>query len=211
MQGQEGEPRIEGLDGLKVFPLEPQKAKEALEVSVKILNELGLKFWLDTGTLLGAVRDRGFIEGDFDIDLGLFLGGLEINELQQALEKAGFEILWALKSDSFASPQISVLYQGTRVDFVCYEQSEAKGQVWHLSYVPLVSVALNIFPAYLFEKFENVILAGGLYPAPSPVEVYLRWRYGEWQVRVKKWNYMTDPPCVVKVCPWGEIDFGKYV
>lgn len=211
MQKQKGKSRLEGLDGHEIFELEPEKAKEALEVSAKVLKELGLKFWLDTGTLLGAVRDGGFIEGDFDIDLGLFLGGLDADELWQELEKAGFEMVWALKFLDYDSPQISVLYQGTRVDFSCYERSRAKGQVWHLSYVPLAKVALNILPAYLFKKFEEVSLAGELYPAPSPVEAYLKWRYGDWKVRQKEWNYMTDPPCVVKVCPWDNVDFWGYV
>lgn len=211
MPGQEGASRIEGPDCIEILELEPTKAKEALEVATGILKELGCQFWLDTGTLLGAVRDGGFIEGDFDIDLGLFLGEIKAAELKQALEEAGFQLVWAMQHEDFISPQLSMLYKDTRVDFACYERSETKGQVWHLSYVPRSAVALNVFPAYLFEKFEEVSLAGQVYPSPSPVGAFLRWRYGEWKIRQKDWNYMTDPPCVTKVCPWGEVDLRGYV
>jgi len=36
----------------------------------QILDDAGVKYWLDYGTLLGAVRDGKFIPWDNDIDLG---------------------------------------------------------------------------------------------------------------------------------------------
>ena len=36
----------------------------------RVLDEHSVEFWLDVGTLLGAVRDREFIPWEHDIDLG---------------------------------------------------------------------------------------------------------------------------------------------
>jgi len=44
---------------------------ETLKEIKHILDDVGVKYWLDFGTLLGAVRDGKFIPWDTDIDLGM--------------------------------------------------------------------------------------------------------------------------------------------
>jgi len=44
---------------------------ELLSTTIKILNDLDIKYYLDFGTLIGAVREKGFIEWDDDIDISL--------------------------------------------------------------------------------------------------------------------------------------------
>lgn len=53
------------LDELK------KKQLEILDVVMKFCNENGIKCWLNGGTLLGAVRHKGYIPWDDDIDLGM--------------------------------------------------------------------------------------------------------------------------------------------
>jgi hypothetical protein len=42
-----------------------------LKVVKKVFDEFGIEFWLDGGTLLGAVREGKIIEWDYDIDLSM--------------------------------------------------------------------------------------------------------------------------------------------
>ena len=46
------------------------KLIESLNQIKTILEKNKIKFWLDTGTLLGAVRDKKLIPWDYDLDLG---------------------------------------------------------------------------------------------------------------------------------------------
>ncbi|MCS2220388.1 LicD family protein [Bacteroides thetaiotaomicron] len=49
-----------------------QYSQELLTNFHQAMNEVGIPYWLEFGTLLGAVREHSFISHDFDLDVGLF-------------------------------------------------------------------------------------------------------------------------------------------
>ena len=53
------------VDELKTIQL------EILDAAAKFCDEHNIKYWLDCGTMLGAVRHKGYIPWDDDIDLGM--------------------------------------------------------------------------------------------------------------------------------------------
>lgn len=60
-------------------------AIEALREVKEVFDKHGIEFWLDCGTLLGAVRDEKFISWDGDIDLGIW--NIQINKLYAASQE----------------------------------------------------------------------------------------------------------------------------
>jgi len=62
-----------GIDFYVIDRMDEVKAEmlRLLTVVDKICRENGLKYWIDGGTLIGAVRHKGFIPWDDDIDISL--------------------------------------------------------------------------------------------------------------------------------------------
>jgi len=52
--------------------------QEVLDFVVNVCNKHGIKYWLEGGTLLGAVRHEGFLPWDDDIDLGMMRKDYEL-------------------------------------------------------------------------------------------------------------------------------------
>ncbi len=60
----------------------------------EILDKVGITYWLDSGTLLGAVRDGKIIEWDVDVDLGTWYSN--INKIISAFplfKERGFHVI----------------------------------------------------------------------------------------------------------------------
>lgn len=66
-----------------------------LDDADKVLTSLGIEYWLDCGTLLGAIRDNQLISWDKDIDLGCWKSAndYEIKQkLKKKYEELGYEV-----------------------------------------------------------------------------------------------------------------------
>ena len=66
--------------------------KITIDYLQKVLNESQLYWWLDSGSLLGIIRDGQFLKNDKDIDLGIvFTGDYQpIQDFLLRIESLGF-------------------------------------------------------------------------------------------------------------------------
>jgi hypothetical protein len=65
----------------------------AVEVLCELHEVLPFPFWIDQGTLLGAVRDGKIIDGDTDIDLGTYIANISaFLSFTSELEKLNYNI-----------------------------------------------------------------------------------------------------------------------
>lgn len=66
-------------------------SKAAIKKLIKTMNKNQYRFWLEFGTLLGAIREKGFISHDHDIDIAM-----DIHErdefLEEKLTSEGFKL-----------------------------------------------------------------------------------------------------------------------
>lgn len=91
-------------------------ALEALSALDKCLKEAGIDYSLATGTLLGAVREKGFIQHDIDIDIFVWIEDYSSNLLEE-MNRHGFDIQYSFSVDEGnLGREDSFRYKGVQVD-----------------------------------------------------------------------------------------------
>ena len=60
-----------------------------------VLDELNINYFLQTGVLLGAIREQNFVKWDWGVDISVFTDEFfdKIDPLTESLKKVGFKIL----------------------------------------------------------------------------------------------------------------------
>ncbi|XP_065834728.1 ribitol-5-phosphate transferase FKTN-like isoform X2 [Oscarella lobularis] len=104
-----------------------EQAKEIIRLGKTVLNDIGIPFWLSSGTCLGWFRQCGVIPYGKDVDFGVFIRDYQ-SRLTQAMINRGFTLkhVFGKVSDSF---ELSFVRFGVKLDlFFFYEESD---HVWN--------------------------------------------------------------------------------
>ncbi|MCF8357667.1 MAG: LicD family protein [Prolixibacteraceae bacterium] len=179
--------------------------KEALRRCDKALRDNNIQYWLDFGTLLGAIRENDFIKHDNDIDIGILHADYSKN-IELAMEKEGFKKIRQFEINNGKDGlEQAYSYKGVNIDFFYYLSDEKK--IW-----------THIFDTLPNETFHSTVKKrGGLIPirvehksqplknftfqkistfVPLNSENYLKEYYNNWRVPTKDWIPERDSPAV---------------
>lgn len=185
--------------------------KELLLDTKVALDAHGVGFWLDHGTLLGAIRDGAFIPWEKDIDLGAW-SHTTTEETKQAIAKdlrnQGYKVL-------ILPTHMNISSAGIWLDIGLYQNSQGMAIInlcipfnaigRYLGYVRTILLAPNYYTASGLRHYPLILLnaIGSLIPAGcrriiiKVIELlYQKVGYKTWCIPAQHFNEFT----VVKFC-----------
>jgi hypothetical protein len=173
---------------------------DILKRTKKALDELGIPFFLSSGTCLGYFREKKFIEHDYDIDIGISEKDYT-PKIIGAMRKNGLH-LYRIMGDSETGLEMSFYMPNTsigdyaRIDiFVHYLEGD---QIYWTTYkAPLYQEQVK----YRVSRFglKKVKFMGLDVYVPDPTLRYIKEHYGDdWHIPKKDYFYATSPKSIVK-------------
>lgn len=183
-------------------------AKEALKKIKTTLDENNATFWLDFGTLLGAIRVSGFLSHDCDMDLGAFASQSDL--VSKAIKS---DPMFVVSHEYFVDDslaQLSFEYKGLNIDiafyhhdekdnhfiynYICYFDKELSKDIDGNEYKVAVMRSTVPFAGTKSIRFNEMEVN-----IPSNAESYLEADYGpDYMIPNKNWDYLNDAPNTYK-------------
>jgi len=180
--------------------MNPEDAKRVLLEVKSVLDVLKIPFFLIFGTCLGAIREKGFIDCDFDIDLGIRHTDLlpKLNVVKAVFDTLGYETHY-LSTPYTYNRMIKVEKDGIRVDLVNWDLCQ--GNYFH----PVEPDGkCQVFPRAMFDILTSIEFLGQTFCVPSPPEAFLTELYGpNW--RIKDPNYSFRTATCLRLNYWNEV------
>ena len=165
------------------------RKKEFLKIC-EILDFLKINYFLNTGILLGAVRDNDFIKWDWDIEISVFSNEFlpKIHLVSEKLRTSGFKITKIIEKKDNSKIDFTGLYPKEVTSYTIYawKYSSMRNVFWRKE--------LSI-PEKFLNRFSKIKFLGRQFNCPDYCEEYLTFVYGDWKKPLRTSNkkaYLTS-------------------
>jgi len=194
------------------FTLQNRKiAHNLLRNSCEILEELGIHYWLDFGTLLGLIRENKLIDWDNDMDLSIrFESEEKIDQLISALGKhhpiktvapsirPGSWKLGKYRTIKAFHQKYGFIRTDPHLDFFTQYRGQYENQS-ETTYRSVIAGVNNEIPASFVDELDSFNFEGHEYAIPNHAEDFLALRYGaDWRTPKQYWHPAYDDASMVK-------------
>ena len=176
-------------------------AEQALHDLVQMFGKLRQRFFVISGTFLGAVREKDFLEHDYDLDVGVDYDEYDFQGIKDFLSEA--DTPFSLKTSSYCvfrdttergavtysrmdKPILIRIVHSTGVVVDIFVHVREGDCYWHGS-------PIHRWDNHYFELSEWFI-GGQAVLGPDNFDLYLTENYGDWRTPVVKFNSSMDTP-----------------
>ena len=179
----------EGVQQIRQQHIEAKSTRTLMKGGLTALDEAttlfaahNKRYFIVSGTLLGAVRDNNFVDNDNDVDLGVFADEVSRDDLGNIFARSSF----LLVSDQ----RYHQAYQhksGVMLEFFFTERSE---EVYTMrNFDGIVEWRFSPF------ELKPLTFMGHELLAPAEPEVQLTENYGNWRAPALFYDHLFDVPC----------------
>ena len=163
--------------------IDKKAAKDILLILKRVLETKHLNFYLMYGTLLGAIRDKDFIEFDIDIDVIVF----DEEKLIKCIPKLLKEGLVLVRLEK-ETKTYSFMRNDCYIDV--YVVNNIKGLIGRF-YYRLIG---KLFPKKYFKNFTELNFLGVDFKIPNNPQNLLQYLYGNnWNIPIKNKPSIDEP------------------
>ena len=188
------------------------QAVTLLEDVVSRLEKCGCDYWLDGGTLLGAVRDKKLIPWDHDLDIGIkYKNDATLEKIISHLRKKYYirdlpfsneKNIWNLGKYRIIKvyPRKYLFYYTKLCLDIFIFYREELSPTNQLVYKYSLFNKNAYYDHNLLDEFSNISFYGRNYSIPSKAIEYLEAKYGkDWEMPKKKWNVVLNDKSIEHV------------
>lgn len=168
-----------------ISAISEEDAAKLLALTKNLFGQCGIRFYLAYGTLLGAVRDKGLIKGDEDVDVFvdseeelrnnipfLYDNGLKLCRIEEHL-------LYSFHSDNKSFIDV-------------YIKDKLPTSIWSLWCYSISGYAV---PKWYVNRFDKIDFLGMEFLCPHKPERLLRYWYGKtWRTPIRGHDYTYELP-----------------
>lgn len=182
-------------------------AEKMLLKVTSFLDKHSIPYTLEGGTLLGIIRENRLLPWDNDMDLTITENHIpKLLKNLWKLKLSGLRVrLRRFKKDvgPFSTNDIRILkvrnykflfFRGDVMVDVFLKRKVDDNYFWT---VGIKKPVLKSSPAHFYEDLTTIEFKGNAYSIPIEYDNYLTYRYGNWKIPVKTWNFKKDDQAII--------------
>ena len=166
-------------------PISEEDARNLLVLTKSLFDQCGIRFYLAYGTLLGAVRDKGIIKGDEDIDV-------YVDSEEQLRNKIPFLYDNGLKLCRIEEHRLYSFHFNNKSFIDVYVKDKLPTSIWSLWCDSISGYAV---PKWYIKKYDRINFLGIELLCPHKPERLLAYWYGKtWRIPISGHDYTYELP-----------------